>query len=449
MRNKKFWSDWLFPIISLVMFASLLGAMLAEMNSISVGMLISYSSGLLAYTMMLTVTFMASRPRFLEKMFGMPEMYEVHALMSVVLSVLAGIHVILQWNGLQWINDMSIVSQTGWVAIISLIIVMFTGIFSLSGIFVDNNDTFRRFKDKLNREVNLWLHRLAIVAIIAVYLHLWFLPFLKENMIFMILLTTYTVATLGYYVYWKFKILSSNEYKVIEIYKATPSLWVLEFEPVEGTMESYRAGDYFFIRFKGDADITKEGHPFSTSSAMTTRYSNSIEFMIKEAGDWTESLANIKVGDIATLEGPYGNFLPEEVEETNEEEVPFILLGGGIGLTPNLSVLRHEIQKGSQREIHLFWGLAYEEDMFMLEELEAAKKVNPNFHYHIIFSNEEVEGYPFGFITHEYLQEVGADHYRDGHFFVCGPGPMLDGMRKLLADGNVPDEQIHLDDFGF
>lgn len=446
--NKKFWSDWLFPIMSLVSFASLLAAMLLGFDSIDTSFLISTSSGLLAYTMMLTVTFIGSRPRFIEKHFGMPEMYEIHAIMSVVLSILAAIHVVLQWNGLQWVTDMSDVSQTGWVGIISLIIVMFTGIFSLSAVIVGNSPTLRSFKESLNREVNLWLHRFAIVSIIAIYLHMFLLPFLKDNMIFMVLMTTYTVATLGYYFFWKIQIMASPEFKVVDIYKATPSLWVLEFEPVTGTISPYTAGDYFFIRFKG-ADITGEGHPFSTSSAVTKRYSNSIEFMIKEAGDWTGSLGNINVGDIATLEGPHGHFLPPAVDESVEADVPYVLLGGGIGLTPNLSVLRHEVEKNSQREIHLVWGLAYEEDMFLLEEFEEVKKQNPNFHLHIIFSNEEVEGYDFGFINDEYLRRVGADKYTDGHFFVCGPGPMLDASRKIFVDNNVPHEQIHLDDFDF
>src|SRR5690625_1171249 len=136
MKQKQFWTDWLFPIISLVLFATLLGAMLWEMDSINVSSLISYSTGLLAYTMMLTVTFIGSRPRFLEKKFGMPEMYEVHAIMSVVLSFLILIHIIIQWNGIQWIDDMSDVSLVGWIGVFALIIVMFTGIFSLSGIYV-------------------------------------------------------------------------------------------------------------------------------------------------------------------------------------------------------------------------------------------------------------------------------------------------------------------------
>lgn len=448
MLDKKFWSDWLFPIISLVTFATLLGAMLLEMDSITVGMLLSLSSGILAYTMMLTVTYISSRPRYLEKHFGMPEMYEVHSVMGIVLSILVIVHVAIQWNGFQSIAEMSIVSQTGWVGIISLVVVMFTGIFSLSGLFVENNDTFRNIKNKMNREINLWLHRLAIVAIIAIYLHMYFLPFIQENTLFMVFLNVYTIGALAAYFLWKIKIGTSPKFKVTKIERGTPSLWVLEFEPLQGEIDEYTAGDYFFIRFK-DADITGEGHPFSTSSAITTQFDNSIEFMIKEAGDWTTALENIKEGDVATLEGPYGNFFPEPIRESNESEIPFVLLGGGIGLTPNLSVLRHEIEKKSQREMHLVWGLAYEEDMFMLDELEEMKKINPNFSYHIIFSNEEVDDYPFGFITHDYLEEVGADLYKYGQFFVCGPAPMLNAARRLLAEANVPHEQIHLDDFGF
>lgn len=443
--------EWLFPGLSLLLFVTLLGAMLVETNSMSMGTLISYSTGLLAYTMMLVVTFIGSRPRFIEKNFGMPEMYEVHALMSVVLSILVVIHMVLQFGGFRNVLNMSIVSQTGYIAVVSLIIVMLTGIFSLSGLFVSNNKKLREFKEKkVNREISLWLHRLAIVAIIAVYFHLYYLPFLRNNTVFMTLLTVYTVATLGFYAYWKIKIQTSPMYQVSKIYRGTPTLWVLEFEPVNKTLMRYTAGDYFFIRFKGDADITKEGHPFSTSSAITARYKNSIEFMIKEAGDWTGALKNIKVGDKAQLEGPYGHFMPQHVEYSNEEEVPFILLAGGIGLTPNLSVLRHEIEKKSQRRIFLVWGLSYKEDMFMVDELEEMTKINPNFTYHIIFSNEEVEGYPFRFITDKFLQEIGAaEFYQTGEFFVCGPPPMLNATRTLIRNVNIPEEHVHLDDFGF
>lgn len=450
MKNKEFWADWLFPIISLVTFATLLATMLLQMNSINVGSLMSYSSGLLAYTMMLTVTFIGSRPRFIEKHFGMPQMFEVHGIMSIVLSVLILIHVIIQWNGFAAftaITEMSIVSQTGWVAVIALLVVMYTGIFSLSGIFVSHNRKLLNFKEKNPRELSLWLHRLAIVSVIFVYFHLYNLPFLVNNLPFMILLTGYTVYVLGYYAVWKIKVEMLPKYKVVKHYRGTPTIWVIEAEPIKGKIPEYNPGEYYWIHFK-DGDISKEGHPFSTSSAITTRYNNSIEFMIKDAGDWTDSLKNIDVGNILTLEGPHGDMFPPEIQE-QDESVPFVLLAGGIGLTPMLSIARHEHQIGSQREIHLVWGLSYEEDLFMLEELEEMKKANPNFHVHIIFSNEQVEGYPFGFITNDFLTEVGADHYIEGHFFVCGPAPMINAAKNLLDYGNVPYGQRHIDDFGF
>ncbi len=450
MRNKELWADWLFPVISLVTFATLLGTMLFDMNSIPVASLISYSTGLLAYTMMLTVTFIGSRPRFIEKHFGMPQMFEVHGIMSVTLCILILFHVFIQWNGIQAftnITEMSIVSQTGWVAVIALLIVMYSGIFSLSGMYVNKNKTLRKFKESNNREVNLWLHRLAIVADIFIFFHLFNLPFLRNNIPFMVLLVGYTVYVLGYWAVWKIRVFMLPKYKLVDIYRGTPSIWVLEFEPESGKIPEYNAGEYFWIHFK-DADISKEGHPFSTSSARTNRYNNSIEFMIKDAGDWTEALKNVKPGDTAQLEGPYGDMYTPEIQEL-DESVPFVLLGGGIGLTPLLSVLRNETQKGSQREMHLVWGLSYEEDLFMLEELEEMQKINPNLHVHIIFSNEEVEGYPFGFITNEYLAEVGADHYIEGHFMVCGPELMIDATKRILDYGNVPFEQRHIDDFGF
>ena len=168
----------------------------------------------------------------------------------------------------------------------------------------------------------------------------------------MTLLTTYTVAILGYYVIWKLKFSFDPKSEIKRIKQETPSLRVLEFEPKNGSIKSYVPGNYFFIRSK-NADITTEGHPFSAKSAKTSEFSNSIELMSKEVGDWTGFLQNVNVRDNVTWEGLYGNFFPNEVQESKD---PFVLLAGGIGLTPNLSILRHEHEKNSNRRIHPVWS---------------------------------------------------------------------------------------------
>lgn len=444
---KKFLHNWIFHCIAFVMFSTLLAAFLSTASNLTLSTLIAYSASVIAYSLMLTGTFIASRPRFIEKHVGLPKMYEVHAVMTVYLTILVFVHIAIMWRGFANVFR-SPATIFGYIGTISILIGMLTGMLSLSGMFVNKNKTLKNWKDNVfNREVMLWLHRIfAITAVVSVYLQMYFIGFLRTNTLYMALLTIYSVAVLGYYFIWKLKTALLPKYIVSDIYKATPSLWVLEFKPKNGKLTKYSPGDYFFIRFK-KGDITKEAHPFSTSSAITKDHSDSIQFMIKEAGDWTKSLANIKVNDIATLEGAYGEFYPSEARDS---EYPFVLMGGGIGLTPNLSILRSEIDKKSQREIHLVWALSWENDMFMVDELEEYKKVNPNFSYHIIFSNEKVEGYPYGFISHQYLKEIGVtDVYESARFFICGPDVMMDATKKVLLNDGVSIDNIRVDEFGF
>lgn len=447
MISKNFWSDWIFPIIVFFMFSTMLATILMDINALPLSTLIGYSASPLAYSLMLVGMFIASRPRFIEKHIGMPRMYEVHAVMTVYAAILVLIHIVVAWQGF---GNMfrSPATIFGYLGALGILTGTLTGMLSLSGIFVNNNKTLRNWKENVfNREVMLWIHRIsALVAIIGTYLQNVYIPFLRNNTPYMVLLTFYTVATLGYFAYWKIKIFLAPKYNVSKIHKATPTLWIIEFEPKNGNLRHYNPGDYFFIRFQS-GDITKEAHPFSASSAITKLHNNTIEFMIKEAGDWTRSLSNIKVGDIATLEGPYGDFFPEHSRTSDH---PYVLMGGGIGLTPNLSILRSEIDKESQRKIYLIWALSWKEDRFILDELDEYKKINPNFDYHIIFSNEEVEGYPYGFISHPFLQEIKvSDIYQEAEFFICGPDVMMDATKNVLLNSGVSEENIRVDEFGF
>lgn len=444
---KKFIINWFFTIMVLFMFVTQLAAFLSQTSSLPTEYLIAYSASVLAYTLMLVGTFIGSRPRFIEKHIGMPRMYEMHAVMTVIAGILVIIHIIIMWQGFDAIFR-STATIFGYIGALGILGGFLTGTLSLSGMFINKNKTLVNWKNNVfNREVMLWGHRIsAMVAIIGTYIQQISIPFLRNNTLYMVLLTGYTVAILGYYAYWKFKIAYAPKYTVSKIEKATPALWVIEFKPVNGQLTNYNPGDYFFIRFQ-NADITTEGHPFSTSSAISKQFSNTIEFMIKEAGDWTNSLANIKVGDTATLEGPYGDFYPNE---TRTSDRPFVLMGGGIGLTPNLSILRSEIELKSQRKIHLVWAVSYKSDLFMLDELESYKKVNPNFQYDIIISNEEVDGYPFGFISTPYLEQIKVSEiYQGSEFFICGPDIMMESTKNVLLENGVPEEYIHVDEFGF
>jgi len=253
------------------------------------------------------------------------------------------------------------------------------------------------------------------------------------------------VIAVGWYLWYKISILRLPKYEIISIDKPKSKVHEIEMRPTKGQRLDYIAGQYAFFRFV-DSKVTGEPHPFSFSSAPRNN-KDSVIVMIKADGDFTSSLDQVKVGDKVTIEGPYGNFYPEEVRESSK---PIVLFSGGIGVTPSLSLLREEIAKNSNRRIVFIWGIGFEEELMYLDELEDFAKRYPNFSYHIIFSGEEVDGFPHGFVDDAFIKsESLEEYYETASWHICGPPPMLNAAKGLLAANGVTEEQAHIEEFSF
>lgn len=447
MNNSKLWK-WFYPGIAAIMFSTLLIALLIDYVPDTAQIFWSTTMGMLSYCIMLTLVLIAVRPKAIEQKLGLTEMYEVHAWTAMALPVTLLIHVTIRWSGLDRILslDISDTSIWGYVGLFTLILVMLTGIFVLSDTLIQKSDTLMNLKENyFKRNRHLWVHRLAIVSIIAIHFHVYNVNYLRNNVPFRFLTTTYTIIVLGWYFLYKIKLGRLPKYEVVSLEKPTPDIHQIGLTPANGDMLDYRAGQYGFFRFV-DAEVTSEAHPFSFSSA-PQHSENVAQIMVKEEGDFTGNLHKVNEGDKVTIEGPYGNYFPEELEES---DTPIVLLSGGIGVTPNFSILRHEIATNSDRRIVFVWGLAYEDDLMYYDELKQIAEEFPNFSYHLIFSEEEVEGFPYGFIDQEFMEAEGLEEFFEtAHFHVCGPAPMLAAAKGLLADNNVDENQANIEEFAF
>lgn len=446
--NKKM-LKWFFPGLATFMFLSLLIALLQDYVPDTAQIFFSTTTGTLSYCIMLTLVLISVRPKALEKKLGLTEMYEIHAWMAMALPVTLFVHVWIRWSGLERVMTLNIsnTSLLGYIGLISLFLVMITGIFVLSDTIIKKSDKLMDMKQNVyKRNRHLWVHRLAIVSIIAIHFHVYNVIYLRNNVPFRFLTTLYTVIALGWYVIYKIKIARLPKYEIIEINMPTPDIREIVMKPVNGNRMDYTAGQYGFFRFV-DSKVTSEAHPFSFSSAPSAE-KETLTVMIKEDGDFTSSLDLVDEGDKVTIEGPYGNFYPDDIAEN--EDRAMLLLSGGIGVTPNLSVLREEMAKNSDRRIAFVWGLAYEADTMYLDEMKKLADDFPNFTYHFIYSEEEVDGFPHGFVDDEFIAEEGLeDFYNNASWHVCGPGPMLEASKKLLDEKNVTKEQAYIEEFAF
>jgi ferredoxin-NADP reductase len=195
----------------------------------------------------------------------------------------------------------------------------------------------------------------------------------------------------------------------------------------------YKPGQFFFVTLKqGDKELSKH---FSFSSSPTEK--DHIEFTKKFTDhEYSLALKAAKVGDWARVDAPYGQF-------TFEGEYPKIaLLGGGIGITPFMSICKNAADKALSSKITLFYGCRTENDMAFREELEELAQKNKNLKliYIVTQPNEQWKG-ATGIINAEMIKQLLPD-YQENMFYTCGPPPMVEAMEKLVVSLGLPKEKL-------
>jgi len=155
----------------------------------------------------------------------------------------------------------------------------------------------------------------------------------------------------------------------------------------------------------------------------------------------------LEEGDILDVKAPGGSFYLDMTKQT-----PVVLIGGGIGLTPVLSMLNAIVQSGSKREVWFFYGVRNGDEAVMKEHLEQVARENENVQLHLCYSNpkeDEVEGRDY-----HHAERVGVDLFKrllpsnNYDFFLCGPPPMMNSITEGLAEWGVPEKNVHFEAFG-
>ncbi len=156
----------------------------------------------------------------------------------------------------------------------------------------------------------------------------------------------------------------------------------------------------------------------------------------------------LKPGDKVMVSGPYGEFF---IKDTQKE---MIYIGGGAGMAPLRSHL-FELFKSRRttRKVSFWYGARSRREIFYEEDFSALEKEFPNFQHRVALSaplpEDKWQG-DVGFI-HQVLYEKYLKNHPDPEgceYYLCGPGPMIDAVNKMLDSLGVPPEMIAYDNFG-
>lgn len=148
-------------------------------------------------------------------------------------------------------------------------------------------------------------------------------------------------------------------------------------------------------------------------------------------------------GDRIKVAAPAGSF-----HFAGHEAERIVLIAGGIGITPMMSVVRSLTDRGWQGDIYLLFSVRLVKDIVFRDELAYLEARFANLHVRYTVSNDPDAAWDGarGNITRELIEELVPNLAR-GPIMVCGPDPMMTAMRRLLVGMGLPDADIHQEAF--
>ncbi len=206
---------------------------------------------------------------------------------------------------------------------------------------------------------------------------------------------------------------------------------------------SYLPGQFLTLTLPvGEKPIRRS---YTISSSPTQGYYCEITVKREDQGAGSRYLHDtVKEGDTLEVQAPSGKFI-----FTGKEADSVVLIGGGVGITPMMSITRALTDMEWRGDIYFLVACRDPEHFIFAAELNRLQERHPHLHLHVAMSRleKEVDGYQRGRLSKELLVEWVPD-ITSKWIHICGAPPMMDSTKQMLSELGVPAEKIHLENFG-
>lgn len=155
-----------------------------------------------------------------------------------------------------------------------------------------------------------------------------------------------------------------------------------------------------------------------------------------------------QVGDTIEVGPPCGEFF---VDRSETRDAPIVFIGGGIGVTPLLSMAKSLVKTNSVNSLYFCQASRNGSSHAFTKELRTIEQEHPNAQVRILFdepmASDQINiDYDFrGRISRGVLADYPTEK---AHFYLCGPKEFMFGVQADLAALGVPDHRIHREFFG-
>lgn len=229
-------------------------------------------------------------------------------------------------------------------------------------------------------------------------------------------------------------------YTVTRFEWITPKVFRFDVAPREGKVFDFKAGQFVMLRLFNDDGTLWKQKAFSICS--TPRNTDFIELGIKLYGEFTHRAAELKVGDHIEIAGPYGVFtVPENASS-------IVMMAGGIGITPFLSMMREIAENNCPTEITLLYSNPSLEETAYRSELDALMRQHPNMAVRYFLTQEPApDGFIAGRLQPDELERYCSVLDATTLYYLCGPVSFMQELTQHLLDRGVERSRIKIEKF--
>ena len=212
-------------------------------------------------------------------------------------------------------------------------------------------------------------------------------------------------------------------------------------------LTSFKAGQYAGISYRSDGGYISPLRFFSLASSPTN--TKVLQFGMRVSGSITTAMASLGIGTPFLVYGPCGSMVFDDQESRPR---PLVMIAGGIGITPFMSMIRRATEQRLQIPFMLLFSNKTRNDIPVLDDLRELAAINPYFLY-LVTLTDDPETYPLGpdiikgRIDEATLQNIVPFAPGIPDYYLCGPSLFMNAMENLLTARGVPAESVFMEAF--
>ena len=393
-------------------------------------------AGMLAFAIILVEFVLSGRFRKISARIGMDVTMRMHQLFARSALALAIVHPFLYRTAF---NPQLPWDETRHLSLTADLTALWTGI--LAWILLPVLVLLSIGRDKIVYTYETWraIHGLGALLIAGLILHhtLDAGRYSQDPLLAGIWLSLFALAALSLaYVYGFEPIIQKRRpWSVRSVRPVALKTWELTVDPDGHQGIKYEAGQFAWLNV-GNSPFSLHENPFSICSAPGS--GSAVQFMIKELGDFTNIIGEIKPGTTAYLDAPHGT-----LSVSGRTEPGVCLIGGGVGIAPLLGILRQLRHDNDKRATTLVYGNRIEEQIAYRQELEELTHDHgTNVVLALYEPPENWQGHA-GMADATLIRSIFKSPQMTQWLFVlCGPPIMMEIAEDTLIELGVPAHQI-------